>query len=138
MLGQRSISCFESETRWETKQAAAKRAIVTHTRLLYVSFGNLSGRLESTGIMPIIFALRMALPTRRWLFQVRLDSPRLRILPMSVTKADMRDEFMASLTGSMPLWYKKSVLSAIARGGPSAMGLRGNESPPRRVFMRKS
>ena len=50
-----------------------------------------SGRLLSTGMRPIIFARRMALPILRWFFHVSFVSFRPRILPMDVTKRLRRE-----------------------------------------------
>lgn len=65
---------------------------------------DIKGRLLSMGMMPIIFARRMALPSRRCDFQVRFVCARDRILPMSVTKCESSVELVASSRGLMPSW----------------------------------
>ncbi len=63
-----------------------------------------SGRLLSTGMMPIILALRMALPILRWFFHVSFVSLRPRILPIFVTKRERSDVLRHSLSGSRFIW----------------------------------
>ncbi len=69
----------------------------------FISSRSRSRRL-STGIIPIIFARRIALPILRWFFQVSFVSLRPLILPMDVTKRDMSDEFWHSFSGSRSFW----------------------------------
>lgn len=62
------------------------------------------GRLLKMGIIPIIFALRIAFPSRRCDFHVRFVVARDLILPIDDTKCDSSREFIASSSGLMPNW----------------------------------
>ena len=68
---------------------------------------------------PIIFARRIALPSRLWFFHVNCVCARGMILPMSVTNSESSDEFWHSASGSMPSWWKTSVRRESAAEGPS-------------------
>lgn len=58
--------------------------------------------------MPIIFARRTALPSRRCVFAVSPVSMRLLILPISETNEASKVVLLVSYTGSMLKWCKAS------------------------------
>jgi hypothetical protein len=82
--------------------------------------------LLRTGITPIIFALRMALPSLLWLLIVNPVTFLLYILPISDKNGAKISGFRAWDNGSMPNWWKTSLYRATLGDGPtSGLRLRG-------------
>jgi len=84
-------------------------------------------------MIPIIFALLIALVTRLWFLDVNLVRARLWIWPMLVTKCESRVVFMHSSTGSISIWWKTSQCRATLFGGRGPM-VWALDASSRRVF----